>query len=630
MKSLPFHKCILGLISLMLMHAIPYSLSAQNENQEHPNIVWIVTEDNSKHYLKLYEEHGVEMPNIEALARKGIVFNHAFSQGPVCSVARSTLISGCYAPRIGAQYHRRAALVPPQDGLKMFPWYLRKAGYYTSNNSKEDYNLIKSDEVWDESSRSASYRNRKAGQPFFHVQNFGITHEGRLHFSKEQMEKNPTKFNPDYMQPWPYQPDTEITRYTIAKYWDQHQKADAQIGDFLHQLENDGLIENTIIFYYGDHGGVLPRSKGYLYETGVHVPLVVYVPEKWQHLSPVGAGKRTDAFVSFIDFGPTVMNLAGVEVPEAMDGRPFLGNGVSTDMLAERNTAFSYADRFDEKYDLVRGFRKGKYKYIRNYQPFNVDALQNNYRYRMMMFEEWRDLYQAGKLDENQSQFFEQRPSEALYDIEADPFEVNNLANDPAYAEVLKDLRKGLQQQVKSMPDLSFIPEPYFLSNGLENPVAFGQAHKEEIGELIETADLALEEIEVVEKRLKKALKAKDPHIRYWAWIVCTSFGEDASMFYDYAAKKGVNDPNNLVAVRAAEFLALSKGEDMREELLSSLRKAQSLEEANLMLNTITLLHDITKYKFEIDSENMPKEWFEEARSNVARRVAYLTGEGNL
>jgi len=229
--------------------------------QQKPNIVWLVTEDNSVHFLKHYNPDGASMSNVEWLADNGLTFEHAFSNAPVCSVARSTIISGCYAPRTGTQYHRRAALAPLPEGLEMFPYYLRQAGYYTSNNSKEDYNYHKSDNVWDESSRTSSYRNRDKDQPFFHVQNFGVTHEGRLHFKEEQMSTTPTVTNPENIIPFPYHPNTETFRYTYAQSHDNHQKADKLIGEFLDQLREDKLIENTIIFYYGDHGGVLPRSN---------------------------------------------------------------------------------------------------------------------------------------------------------------------------------------------------------------------------------------------------------------------------------------------------------------------------------------------------------------------------------
>src|SRR5690606_8963406 len=242
--------------------------------------------------------------------------------------------------------------------LKMFPHYLRKVGYYTTNNSKEDYNFFKTPAAWDESSRKASYRNRADGQPFFHVQNFTTTHESRLHFTAEQMATEKTITNPDDVTVFPYHPDTPTFRYTYARQLDQHRKVDEEIGKFLDQLEQDGLLEETIVFYYGDHGGVLPRSKGYVYESGLQVPMVVRFPAKWQHLAPAPPGSRVDGFVSFVDLAPTVLHLAGVEQPQARDGRvlmhgrPFLGEGITLDKLNARNTVFGYADRFDEKYDL--------------------------------------------------------------------------------------------------------------------------------------------------------------------------------------------------------------------------------------------------------------------------------------
>ena len=523
------------IVTLLLITVFLFSCEEKEEKKESPNIVWLVSEDNSKHFLKLYDEGGASMPNVEALAEKGIVFNNAFSNAPVCSVARSTIISGCYAPRVGAQYHRRMELAPMPEGLKMFPEYLREAGYYTTNNSKEDYNFIKSENVWDESSQNASYQNRKSNQPFFHVQNFGDTHEGQLHFTKAQMDSIETKTPQENVAVFPYHPDTPLYRFTNAYYRDLHQKVDAQIGDFIKQLEEEGLMENTIVFYYGDHGGVLPRSKGYIYESGLNVPMVVYVPEKWKHLAPTKMGSRTDAFVQFIDLAPTVLNIAGVDIPEQIDGKPFLGKTVTNENLNKRNTTFGYADRFDEKYDLVRSIRKDNYKYIRNYQPFNIDALFNFYRYKMLAYKEWQQFFEDGKLNEEQEQFFKARAPEALYDIEKDPHELHNLATDPSYESTLKELRSNLQNQVKSMPDLSFYPESYFLEAGLSNPIAFGQQNKSEIAELIDIADLSLQSFEESKEEIAEALKSDNPWKRYWGLMVCSSFGKESYPFFKMA-----------------------------------------------------------------------------------------------
>ena len=594
---------------------------------DRPNIVWIVSEDNSKHWLRLYEEGGAAMPNIEKLAESGLVFQNAFSNAPVCSVARSTLITGSYAPRIAAQYHRRAATAPMPEGLRMFPHYLREAGYYTTNNSKTDYNL--SDKgMWDESSNKATYRNRDSEQPFFHVQNFGRTHEGQLHFTEAFMEENATETDPHAIKVFPYHPDTPVFRYTYAKFQDHHIETDAQMGEFLARLKDDGVADDTIVFYYGDHGGVLPRGKGYAYESGLNVPLVVYAPEKWRHLLPVNAGRSVDGFVSFIDFGPTVLNLAGVDVPKTMDGKPFLGEGVTARDLNRRDEAFGYADRFDEKYDLVRTFRKGKYKYIRNYQPFNFDGLFNDYRYKMLAYREWHAMYQAGELNAVQSQFFEPRAAEALYDIEKDPHETNNLADDPKSASVLRDLRQRLTNQVKEISDLSFLPEPAMLSEALSNPVQFGRENQDRIGKLVDTANLSLHPFAKAKSGIAQAFKSNDPWVRYWGAIVCSSFGKEASSFTETAKNLVKNDADNLVRVRAAEFLALIGAVKPQEAIYLSLKNAESEVEANLILNTVTLLQDGQPgYEFNINPDIFPKEWRSNVRGNVSRRLAYFRGE---
>jgi len=592
-----------------------------------PNIIWLVSEDNSKHFLRLYETAGAPMPNIEALATKGIVFNNAFSNAAVCSVARSTIISGCYAPRVGTQYHRRMQFAPMPEGLKMFPEYLRETGYYTTNNAKEDYNFIKSDEVWNESSATATYKNRKPGQPFFHVQNFHGTHEGQLHFTNSQMDSITTLTSRADVPVFPYHPDTPTMRFTNAYYRDLHQKVDREIGEFINQLEEDGLMENTIIFYYGDHGGVLPRSKGYIYESGLNVPLVVYFPDKYEHLAPLKMGVRSNAFVQFVDFAPTILNLAGADVPEQLDGVPFLGEGVGPENLEQRNTTYGYTDRFDEKYDLVRSVRKGKYKYIRNYQAFNVDALFNFYRYKMLAYKEWQQLFEAGKLNENQEQFFKSRSPEALYDIEQDPHELHNLAAEQSYESTLRELRSDLQSQLKSMPDLSFYPEPYFLEKGLSNPVNFGQQNKTEIAALVDIADLSLKSFDEVKEGIQKALESDNPWKRYWGLIVCSSFGEQAHPFFRKAELIALGDKENLVRIRAAEFLGLNDRPVANTLFQEIVKNASSEAETNLILNSIALLRTLNPdFKINFSKDMFPSEWVDQDGDLVNRRISFING----
>ena len=603
--------------------------SCNDELDPKPNILWIVTEDNSLHYMNLYTKGGAEMPNVSSLASEGIVFNNAFSNAPVCSVARSTIITGVYSPRIGTQYHRRMSLVQLPDDVKPLPVYLKEAGYYTSNNSKEDYNFIKDGEIWDESSGKASYKNRKKEQPFFHVQNFHNTHEGQLHFDQEHLENALKTNNLDSVKPFPYHPDTPTFRYTQSLYHNHHKDVDKEIGEFIKKLEDENLLDDTIIFYYADHGGVLPRSKGYIYESGLNVPLVVRVPEKFKKLSPFKAGSRTSTFVEFVDLVPTILSLAGIEIPRSIDGKPFLGKKLKKSMLEKQNTTFGYADRFDEKYDLVRSIRIGKYKYIRNYQPFNVDGLYNFYRYKMLAYKEWYKLFQDGKLNEVQSQFFKPRAPEALYNIDEDPHEINNLAEDKNYIKILLDLRTKLNDHLVSINDLSFIPEPHLLENGLDDIVSYSEKNKDLISRLIKISDLSLNDYKQVSSKIQDALNDINPWVRYWGLIVSSSFGSKALENKKQINSIFENDPENLVRMRAAEFMLLNNLEISDSKINLLLKKSNFEAETNLMLNTLANIKTSNpNYKLNLNKRVFPENWLPPLREEnalVNRRMNYLT-----
>jgi len=559
------------------------------EKAARPNIVWLLSEDNSKHFMNLFDKNGPKTPSIERLAEHGLVYEHAFSCAPVCSVARTTLATSCYGPRIFTQFHRKEVVAPLPEGMQMFHGYLADAGYYTANNRKTDYNAITGGAAW---KGNKTWRGRAADQPFFYMQSIGTTHESSLHFPASDVGKKATITDPATVFVPPVHPKTETFRYTYARYHDNIQRMDGQIGAIIAELEKDGLLEDTFIFYFGDHGGVLPGSKGYAYETGLHVPLVVRVPENWKHLVCHKPGTRVGEFVSFIDFGATVLNLAGIEVPEQMDGRPFLGKGVTEKDLATRDEAYCYADRFDEKYDFVRTVRKGNLKYMRSYQPFNFDGIQNDYRYKMAAYREWRDLYIAGKLNEAESIFFETRPAEALYDLESDPYETKNLATDPKYADKLVDLRGRLNAWVKGMPDLSFYPESYLAAEALGNPTEFGQTHKDDIAKLVDIANLSLADIDKAAAGIEAALNSDDPWQRYWGLISCSSHGKAAEKFVANAKALAADDPEPLVMARAAQFLAIVGAADPAPIMTAALAKSECQIESNLILNMVVQLAD--------------------------------------
>ncbi len=560
--------------------------------KKRPNILWIMAEDQAKHHLRLYGSDGIATPNIEAMAKDGVVFDHAFCNAPVCSVARSTLITGCYAPRMGTQYHRRLKSVPMPDGLRMFPAYLRDAGYYTTNSTKRDYNCEQAKDVWDKgNAKPDAWRNRPTrNTPFFHVRTTTTTHESKLHFKITDVGSQ-LKNDPADMKIRPIHPDTDLMRYTYARHKDRCLDVDNETGQIIKMLKDDGVLEDTFIFYFGDNGGCLAGSKGYVFETGLHVPLIVRIPENFKHLCQQKRGGRVSGFVSFVDFSATVLNLAGVKIPALIDGKPFMGPGVKLSHVNKSDQAFGYADRFDELYYRSRTLRKGNFKYIRNYDPFLPYGLKCNYRYIMHAFQQWHGLYQQGKLNPAQAKFFEAKTPEELYDIAADPYETKNLANDPKFAKKLQELRGGLKKIVTDLPDLGILPENVFIEEAASNPIAFGQKNKARIKKYIDIADLMVLPYKEAEPKIKKAFASEDTLDRYWAATVCASFGDEARGLIEIASQL-TKDRNLLVRCRAAQFLGMIKAIDPQPVFKQALKESSSGAETLLILNDVVHLRD--------------------------------------
>ncbi len=604
------------------------SLAGNLNAADRPNIVWIVSEDNSIHYLDHFFPGGAMAPNIEALAKQGLTFDNAFSNAPVCSVARTTLATMCYGPRIGTQFHRRYQLAPMPDGLKMFPAYLRDAGYYTTNNSKKDYNAVEGQGVWDESSKRASWRNRTSkSQPFFHMESHAQSHEGSLHFNAATLNNEKTQTDPGSIKLADYFPETETFRYTHARYHDRMKIIDDMVGKTIQQLEDDGLLDDTFVFYFGDHGGVLPRGKGYIYESGLHVPLVVRVPKNYRHLVNADTdkewnGTRVKGFVEFVDFGATTLSLAGVDLPKGIDGKPFLGKSVSLKEVNARDETFGYADRFDEKYDFVRSVRVGNFQYIRNFQPYLPDGLQNIYRYKMLAYKEWEQLFHAGKLNAVQSQFFQSKACEMLFDCKSDPHQVINLASDPKFRNVLTDLRTRLQKRMTAMPDLSLFPESHLAKNAMENPVVFGQANRDRIRSMSEIADLALLPFAHVKGKISMALQSNDEMKRYWAAMVCTSFGDLAKGLAADVTPL-LKDESEVVRIRAAEFLGRVGSINPQIALTELVNQTSDPIVATEALNSIVWFKDFFGGKYPVKrSEFTPKVM----GADVDDRLNYING----
>lgn len=571
------------------------TITAKSLIKERPNFVWFMAEDVSAHYLRLYNDQkkGVATPHVEKLAEEGIIFNNAYSNAPVSSAARSTLITGCYAPRLGASFHRKLEQVPLPDGLQMFPSYLRKAGYHTSNAAKTDYNCFMDETAWDVvNGKLGEWRNRpNKKMPFLHVRTSMTTHESKLQFKENKVKNVKTQNRPDKVFVHPNHPDTELFRYTYATFYDRIQDSDNELGELMDMLKADGELDNTFIFYFGDNGGSLPFTKGYTTETGLQVPLVVYVPKKWRDRLPVKVGERTNGFVSFMDLGPTLLHLAGLEVPKEMDGTPFLGEDISKEQLNARDEVYGYGDRFDELYAFNRTLRKGNFKYSRNFQPYHPKSLYSLYRYKQAAFREWKKLYQNGKLNEVQSYFFQPQGAEELYDLSTDPYETKNLANNPTYQSKLEELRGLLKKQLVNSHDLGLYPECVWLEQGKQNPTQFGITNSSKIKRYSDIADLEMATFSQAKSDIIAALQSPDPVERYWGATVCASFGKQAAALQN-ELKKLTNDSESYVRSRAIVALNIAQKFNPVAPMKEALKKAKNGAESLLILNDMAYLKE--------------------------------------
>jgi len=416
---------------------------AADKVADRPNILWITSEDNSP-FLGCYGDKLARTPNMDAMARQGIVFEHAYASAPICAPNRSTLITGCYACSLGTQPMRSGNAIP--DAVRAYSEYLREAGYYCTNNSKTDYNTRIPKSAWDECSNKAHYKNRKAGQPFFAIFNLTVSHESSTHRTPAS-----TVTDPDKIVLPPHHVDTPVMRRQWALYYDAVEKLDAQVGQRLRELEEAGLADDTIVFYYSDHGGVMPWSKRFLHERGTHIPLIVRFPKKYQHLAPSAPGTRSDRLVSFVDLSPTLLSLAGVSVPANMQGEAFMGPQAK----APRQYVYFFRDRADERPDAFRAVRDQRYRYIRNF--LNDRPLLQPNKYKERQYPVWnllKELNAQGKLKPEQAALCApSRAAEELYDLQADPHETKNLASDPAHADTLKRMRKALEEWIEQTND---------------------------------------------------------------------------------------------------------------------------------------------------------------------------------
>lgn len=443
-----------------------------------PNIVWFVFEDQSPEFFPQYGKTPMKLPAIESLAEDGVVFKNMHSPSAVCAPSRSAIITGMYPTTIGTHNmrtynaYKSEAGIPNEPTLgipsyspefpeyiRPFTEYLRKAGYYCTNNSKEDYNFKISDEAWDESSNQAHWLNNNGNKPFFSVFNFNVCHEsGIWNRSKDSILVDKNKI----IVP-PYFPDNEIIRHDMAVNFSNLIRADRKMSKLIKELKDRGEYDNTYIFFYSDHGGPFPRHKRAIYQSGTKVPLIIKPPKG------VLIDNNKNELLSFIDFAPTILSLTGIEIPSHIQGKAFLGNQKNN---SERKLLFTATDRFDGQIDKIRAVYDGKYKFIKNYNQNIPHALSVEYRMQMPMMKELIRLKEKNKLNNIQNSWFLlPKPNEEFYNVIDDPFEINNLINDPEYLNIINQLRESLYKwredtnDLGDIPEKELIPDKYFISN---------------------------------------------------------------------------------------------------------------------------------------------------------------------
>ncbi len=547
-----------------------------------PNILWIVSEDNNCRTVGCYGNRLVDTPVIDGLAREGVLYENCFSAAPVCAPSRFTLITGVNATSCGPAHHMRAQGKIP-GFFRGFPAYLRQVGYYCTNNAKTDYNAaIDMNDAWDESSRNAHWRKRPAGKPFFAVFNHEVTHESSLfpqNRGKYKAVKAPV--DPAKVELPKYHPDTPEFRRDWADYFDQMSLLDEQVGRLLKQLEEDGLSEDTIVFYYGDNGGILPRSKRFCYDSGLHVPLIVRYPKRWEHLAGVAKGGRFAGPVSFVDFAPTVLSLAGVEAPAYMEGRPFAGST----RVGEQKYAFGFRGRMDERYDMVRTVRDKRYRYVRNYMPHLVYGQHVRYMFNMRSVKAWERLHKKETLVGAQKAFWGEKPAEELYDVLIDPWEVENLAGRAEYHGKLAELRAACEEQILRTRDNGFIPE----GSGLEGYEKAKDEKLYPLKRILDVANVATKREEENLQKLAERMEDENECVRYWSAMGCLMLREKAKGARESLVAR-LGDESGHVRVVAGEALVwIGETERGLKALSELLVKSENpwvrLQAANAMEN---------------------------------------------
>jgi arylsulfatase A-like enzyme len=540
---------------------------------QRPNIVWFRSEDNTASFIGAYGNELADTPTIDGLARDGVLYRNFFTTSPVCAPTKLAILTGIHDASLGPGHNMRAQGKIP-SWLRGFATYLAGAGYWCTESGNTDYNTdIRGQSGYHDS--SGNWQDRPEGSPFFALLGTNTTHE-TMSFTPY-----PGATDPSAVQLPAYHPDTEIMRRDRAHYMDQVTRMDGEVASLLQDLEDAGEADNTIFIYSSDHGGVLPRSKRFCYDSGLHAPLIIRFPKRWQHLSPGPPGSVYTAPVSSVDAPPTMLSLAGLKVPRYLHGQPFAGRAVD-----QRTYAFSNRNRMDQAIDFVRTVRDERYRYIRNYMPHLPYGQHVMFMWLQAGVREWEQKFLAGELDEVQARFWREKPAEELYDLQNDPDEVNNLIDAPKHRARARRMREALDEHMLRINDNGFIPEGMAAEgwDASRKPGAYP------LRRLLRLGGLAIHRDAANLPQLVKALRDSNEIVRYWGAMGLSMLGAAASPAASRLSAVMTDDASPWVQAQAADALARAGGTALAVPFLGSVVADESLPIA-VRLQAVWSLH---------------------------------------